>query len=187
MSAQAFFENMENQILEDVTLSRKSEKAKRMKDQEEKDRKQKLLNMLIELVSKIKIRVPNVSKSDLSIDQDNLAIDMEETMILHSNVINDLQELRNAKEEMKIILNGIVQELHHKFRFKNSYTLKSGKEVEIYIAGDPVYNQVNVQIKKVEAQIEKSQEFSSLLKSKIGFIRDLTKLQTQKLFGESRG
>ena len=85
-------------------------------------------------------------------------------------------------EEMKVILNSVVGSLHHNLRFKNQYKLKSKTEVETYIAKDPFYNMINIRIKRIQSQLEKSENYSGMIKQKIGFIRDLTKMRTQEMF-----
>lgn len=185
MSACAFFTEVETRMNHDLEQYRSQNELKNQNTEE--FNKQCLLEALNNITHRIKIKVPDIDRPDLKIDKNNLQMEMEETMILHSNVLDDLFQLRTVKEEMKAIMNSLVQILHHRVKFKNQYKLKTTREVETYIAGDAIFNQINIQIKKVEAQIEKSSELSSLLKSKIGFIRDLTKLKAQELFGESRG
>jgi len=184
-----FFREVEEQLRKSgsVTLVDPVEVITMTRDAEEQEKKKQLIGMIDSILARVKVRVVDVTRDDIMIDKDNLLIDMENSMIFHSHIIKDICDLRNALEEMKTIRNSLIQLLHHRLRFKNQFHLKSVKEIETYISGDEAYNHINLQIQKVEAQIEKSSEFSSMLKSKIGFIRDVTKLKTQELFGEKGG
>lgn len=131
------------------------------------------------------IRVLSLDKSDISIDKTRLSEEMERSMVLYSHVIEDIFTLKLVLEEIKVILNGVVGNLHHNLKFKNQYNLKTTKDLETHIAKDQLYNLINVKIKRIQSLIEKGDNYSNLLKQKIGFIRDLTKMRTQEMFGES--
>jgi len=188
MSATAFYAEVGNHMNRNLDLDILAKEQRMTKDKEDTEKKVKLLVALAERMEKVKIKVQNLSQSDLSkVDKNNLHTEMETAMLTHSKIIDDVYQMKVAIGDMKAIRNSLTQMLHHKLKFRNQLNLKSAKEIQTYMDADATFNQVNIQIKKLEALIEKSQEFSSLLRSKIGFIRDLTKLKTQELFGEQSG
>ena len=186
--AQAFYEKVGEEVLQEFDLGHVMETKRMNKENEENEEKKRLLISLAERMEKVKIKVQSLSQGDLAkVDKNNLMSEMESAMMTHSKIIDDIFQMKTALEDMKSIRNNLTQMIHHKLKFRNQLNLKTAKEIQTYMDADVIFNQVIVQIKKVEAQIEKSQEFSSLLRSKIGFIRDLTKLKTQELFGEQSG
>lgn len=181
-----------NKFLDTVRKDIMESKGVTFKTQEDFNRENEIIrkNQEKEILSKIDaienkaiLRVFKLGKEDISIDKNNLIQEMESAMVLHSNVIDDIFTLKMVIEEMKIILNSLIGSLHHNLKFKNQYKLKSKTEIDTYIAKDPFYNIVNIRIKKIQSQLEKSENFSGMLKQKIGFIRDLTKMRTQELYG----
>jgi len=145
---------------------------------------QNLIDKCNILTSSIQIKVPTLKKSHMAIDKANLHAEMERTMVLHSYIIDDIFTMKTLLQKMKVLLNGLVGILHHNLRFKNQLRLKGAKEVETYIAQEPSYNTININIQSVNNIIERSNELSSMIKQKIGFIRDLTKMRTQEMFSE---
>jgi len=131
------------------------------------------------------IKITELKKSQLAIDKNNLRQEMETSMVLQSNIIEDIFNLKNTLEKMKVVRNGLVGILHHNVRFKNQFKLKTAKEIETYIAKEPSYNNINIRICHIQNFIEKSSEFCGMMKQKIGFIRDLTKQRTQEMFRET--
>ena len=152
---------------------------------EQEDKIQNLLQKLEQLMLSTHVKVTGLSSSDIAIDKNNLHSEMEKTMVLHSNIIDDIHNLKILQEKMKVLLNSVVGILHHNLKFKNQLKLKTGKELETYIVQEPSYNTINVNIKNIQNMIERSSEYSGMLKQKIGFIRDLTKMRTQEMFSEN--
>lgn len=158
-------------------------------DHRDKDdaKKAYIIETMENIFQTTKIKVSDLKDNDLKIDQDNLLLEMENTMILHSYVINDIFELKKVLETLKSHSNALIQLLHHKLRFQNQYKLKTIKEIETYISGDRYYNRANELLKQIEAQIEKSSQISFDLKQKISFIRDVQKHKTQELYRDQNG
>lgn len=184
MTAAAFYQTIANGIEDEISFSKN--KAKQMKEQNEieENKKDLLVEEVRKIMDNVKITTPNIPHGTNSIDEDNLISSMEQTMVLHSNLIEDIFTLRQTKEKIHVILNSIVAILHHKFKFKNQYQLKTVTEIDKYIAGDEHYNQVNIHLQNIDALIKKQEEHAKRISQKIGFLRDITKLQTQKMFRE---
>jgi len=145
-----------------------------------------LLDQIETIEKSVLVHVPKLKKKDLEIDINTLRENMEETMILHSHIIDDIYSLRSAQEQLKTLLNGLVGILHHSLKFKNPFKLKTTKEMDTYIAKEPSYNTLNIRIRNVQNMIDKSLEYSALLKQKIGFIRDLLKDRTQDKYSATQ-
>lgn len=186
MTAEAlFFKEIEKNVFNEMEHVDRAERRQMAKDVEEEEKKQKLLQAMYERMQNVKVKVRELDEKNLGkVDKNNLMTEMEDAMLTHSKIIDDIFQMKNALQDMISIRNSLTQMLHHKLKFRNQLNLKTSKEIQTYMDADATFNKVVMQIKKVEAQIEKSQEYSSLLRSKIGFIRDLTKLKTQELFGE---
>lgn len=182
--AAAFFAKVSQGIEEEMENEFVKFQSQNQQSAEDQKRLHDLLQSADTLQKSIQIRVTELSRSDISIDKKNLHGEMESTMVLHSNLIEDIYQLKGIIEKMKVLLNGVVGILHHNLKFKNQFRLKSAKEVETYIAQEPAYNAINVRIKELQNLVERSTEFSSMIKQKIGFIRDLTKMRTQEMFSE---
>jgi len=150
---------------------------------EEEKQKMLLMNKLLDIEKRAIIKVSSLRREDVSINKDQLNEEMESSMVVHSNIIEDIYTLQLVMEEMKVVLNSVVGTLHHNLKFKNQFKLKTTKDLETHIAKDPLYNQINIRIKRVQSLIEKSENYSGMMKQKIGFIRDLTKMRTQEMFG----
>jgi len=143
-----------------------------------------LLTKMKQLKESVVIKVTGLNPSDIGIDKKRLIGEMQESMVLHSNIIEDIFNLKQVQEKMKVMLNGLVGILHHNLKFQNQYNLRPGKELDTYIAKEPSYNTINIEIRNVQNMIERSSELSGIMKQKIGFIRDLTKQRTQEMFSE---
>ena len=150
----------------------------------DKTRIQMLVDQAEKIQQSVSIQVPQLHSKDISIDKKMLNKEMESAMVLHSNIIDDIFKLKNLVEQMKVLLNSAVGILHHNLKFKNQYKLKTTKELDTYIAREPSYNIINVRIREIQNLIDRSMEYSGLIKQKIGFIRDLTKMRTQEMFSE---
>lgn len=146
----------------------------------EKEKKQKLLAITKQVESRLQVRVLSLSNEQVSVQRDNLVDDMDRTQILHSHIIEDIYNLQQALEDIKVIQNSLVCLLHHSLKFKNKIKLKSSRELETYMASDYFYNEINLSIKRITNLIEKSNNFSVLIRQKIGFLRDLQKNETAK-------
>ena len=157
----------------------------KMKITEEQNKKiQDLLDRLELIESGTCIKVPELSRKDISIDQNHLSVEFETSMILHSHIITDIRRLKDILEEMKVLRNTLVGILHHSLKLQNQYRLKTAKEFDTYIAQEPSYNTINLKIQKMKSLITQSEEYSADMKQKIGFIRDLTKKRTQEMYKE---
>jgi len=143
---------------------------------------QQLVNKCNELTVDIKVKVPTLKNSNITIDQKNLHQEMERSMIVHSHIIHDVYQMKCLVQKMKVLLNSLVGTLHHSLKFKNQLRVKSAKEMETYIAQEASYNIININIQNVNNIIERSSELSNMMKQKIGFIRDLTKMKTQEMY-----
>lgn len=184
MTATAFYQTVSNGIDEEVVFSKTKAQIMKEEYQKEEDKKNLLVQEVKKIMDSVKISTPKIPHGTNSIDEDNLVMSMEQTMILHSNLIDDIFVLRQTKEKITVILNSIVAILHHKFKFKNQYQLKTVTEIDKYIVGDEHYNQVNIHLQNIDALIKKQEEHAKRIAQKIGFLRDITKLQTQKMFRE---
>jgi hypothetical protein len=182
--AAAFFAKVAQGIDEEMENEFTKFQSQNQKSQQDQQKLQELLLSADVLQKSINIRVTQLSRADIAIDKKNLHGEMESTMVLHSNLIEDTFQLKGLIEKMKVLLNGVVGILHHNLRFKNQFRLKSAKEMDTYIAQEPAYNAINVRIKELQNLVERSQEFAGMIKQKIGFIRDLTKMRTQEMFSE---
>jgi hypothetical protein len=180
----AFYQKVSNGI--DSEISHRDARNKTMTHRREQDeaKKELLVKEVNRLMGGVKITTPNIPHGANSIDEDNLIMSMEQTMVLHSNLIDDIFILRQTKDKIEVILNSIVTILHHQLKFQNQYQLKTVTEIDKYIVGDQHYNQVNIHLRNVDALIKKQEEHAKRISQKIGFLRDITKLQTQKMFRE---
>ena len=159
-------------------------KAQQKRSSEDQKQINDLVTAAMNLQRSVKIKVTSLSKSDMAIDKHQLRTEMEDTMVLQSNIIEDMFAVRGVIEKLKAILNQVVGILYHNLKFNNQYRLKSAKDMETYLAQDPSYNTVNIRIKELQNFVDRSQEFSGMIKQKIGFIRDLTKMRTQEMYSE---
>lgn len=150
--------------------------------EKEKEKKQKLLAITKQVEERIKVRILSISQEQLSIQRDNIVDDMDRTMVLHSHIIEDIFQLQQALEDIKVIQNSLICLLHHSLKHKNRIKIKGTKELDTYIASDYFYNEINLASKRVIYMIEKSNNYSRLISQKIGFLRDLQKDHTAKLY-----
>ena len=148
----------------------------------EKEKKQKLLTITKQVEARLTIRVNSLSNEQVSIQRDNLVEDMDRTMILHSHIIEDIFGLQSALEDIKVIQNSLLCLLHHSLKFKNKIKIKGNRELDTYMASDYYYNEINLAAKRIINMIEKSNNYSVLIRQKIGFIRDLQKDSTAKYY-----
>lgn len=153
--------------------------------EKEKEKKQKLLAITKQVESRLIIRVVTLTNEQVSIQRENLVEDMDRTMILHSHIIEDIFNLQQALEDIKVIQNSLLCLLHHSLKFKNKIKIKGNRELETYMASDYYYNEINLAAKRVVNMIEKSNNYSVLIRQKIGFIRDLQKDNTAKYYRRS--
>jgi hypothetical protein len=174
--SQGIENEMENQFQKGRALTAQA--------QEDAAKIQQLIDTCNSLTVDIKVKVPTLKDSDISIDKNNLRQEMERTMVLHSYIIDDIYQMKCLVQKMKVLLNSLVGIIHHNLKFKNQLRLKSAKEMETYIAQEPSYNIININIQNVNNIIDRSTDHSGLIKQKIGFIRDLIKMRTQELFSE---
>lgn len=179
----AFLETVQNGMKEQGMDFNAHERQRKIMNAEEESRREAILKTISEIEAKAIVKVPSLSREDISIDKTRLNEEMERAMVIHSNIIEDIHTLKLVVEEMKVILNSVVGSLHHNLKFKNQYKLKTTKDLDTHIAKDPLYNQINIRIKRIQSLIEKSENYSGMLKQKVGFIRDLTKMRTQEMFG----
>jgi hypothetical protein len=176
----AFFEKVQSEMNFDLPAYNQFSKKK---DIEFPDFSH-LYDNILEMEKSVLMRVPDLSEEELKIDKYNLVSELEKTMILHSHIIQDLQDLRIFRSAISNILDNLIGKLYHFLKFKNQYNLKTTKEIEVYLGLNPTYIQIRNKVKALDAQIEKSEENGNLLKNKVGFIRDYTKYKTQEMFNE---
>lgn len=148
----------------------------------ETEKKKRLLAIMKDIESKLKVRVLALTPEQLTIQRDNIVDDMDKTMVLNSHIIDDIFNLQRTLEDVKVIQNSLLCLLHHSLKFKNKIRLKGSKELDTYIASDYYFNEINVATKRLSGMIEKSNNYSGLIKQKIGFLRDLQKDQTASRF-----
>lgn len=149
-------------------------------------KKKKILDIVASIENRIKIRVAKIEPNQLSINQDNIVDDMEKTMVLHSNVIDDIFDFQKILEEFKVVQNSLSCLLHHGYKFKNKLKIKGGKELETYIASDYTFNEVNIRIKQIQSLIERANNYSRLIDRKIGFLKEISQIQRAKYYKESK-
>jgi hypothetical protein len=168
----------EDDIHEQTNIQHKEELEK------EKEKKEKLLAIVKIAEDKLKLKILEISDSQLSIDKNNLIDDMEKTMILHSHIIDDIFNLQGCLDDIKIVQNSLVCLLHHSLKFKNKFKLKGNKELDTYMASDYYYNKISISVSRLVSLIAKSNNFSGLIKQKIAFIRDIQKDYTARLYSK---
>jgi len=184
MAAAEFFAKVGQEIGNDMETEYTQQKVHRQQEVDEQKLIQGLMMQVDELEKSVVVRVPNLKNSDISIDKRNLHSEMEKTMVMQSNIIDDIYGLKCTQEKMKVLLNGLVGILHHNLRFRNQFKIKTAKEIETYIAKETSYNAINIRICNIQHLIDRSSEYSNMIKQKVGFIRDLTKMRTQEMFSE---
>jgi len=180
----AFSEKMNQGIENEIENEFQKGKALTVQVQQDNIKIQQLIDACNSLTVDLKVKVPFLDSSAIAIDKNNLHQEMERTMVLHSHIIDDIYQMKCLVQKMKALLNSLVGILHHNLKFRNQLRLKSAKEMETYIAQEPSYNIINMNIQNVNNVIDRSTDQSGMIKQKIGFIRDLIKMRTQEMFGE---
>jgi len=193
MAAKDFWNNVRNKMEEngiDFKSEEDIQEQLNIQNEEalakEKEKKQRLLAITKDVESKIQVRVLTLTSEQLTIQREDLVEDMDRTMVLHSHIIEDIFSLQRALEDIKVIQNSLLCLLHHSLKHKNKVRLKGNKELDTYMASDYFYNEINIAVKRIQSLIEKSNNYSGLVKQKIGFLRDLQKDQTAKRFRGGR-
>ena len=182
MTATTFFQAIKEQIPKQENVSNMNTKPK--EDYEEKVAE--YLQRAENIFEQSHIKVTSIPQNKLRIDADNLNLQTEESMILYSDIMDDVFNLNQILERLKVILNGIVGLLHHKIKFNSPYRLKYVREVEKYIEQEPSYNIINVKVKTIKAQIDKSEKMADLVHEKIRYLRDLKKKKTSENYKEKQ-
>ncbi len=175
-----------NKINQEIHQSLETEFVQHTDNQQRSESDIQRLKLLMHqaktIFNNVKIRVPTLSANETNINRKKLHDAMEKSMVLNSKILDDLFELRNALDNINVVLNGVVGILYHNLKFKNRLKLKTTKELDTYVAQERSYNTVNLYCSQIKNSIDRSKGYSSNVKQKIGFIRDLMQSRTQEMY-----
>lgn len=144
--------------------------------------KNQLLEQIQDIWNNTTIRVGSVPEGMYKIDKDNIVDDMERLQVLSANIREDIFEFNKSLSRMKACQHGLAMLIANYYNSSNLTRPKTNKELENKVTSDHTYMASSIKIDEMKALISRSESMLWSLNQQVGFVREVLKMATQRLF-----
>ena len=132
----------------------------------------RLLGVYEKWLGEVKIRfIPN--DKDVLIDKYKPIEEAQRLLLLRSMAIDDIHDAKVFKGKLEALLHNLYGTLYH--YFKEGAKKKTQKDIDIEIEKNTTYSMMKVNLKNLEARLEKTKQYLDILTSANYLCNDILK------------
>jgi hypothetical protein len=170
-------EHEPNFISDDVVTQAIKNRAKRFEDG-----KDRICGFVDQLWDQVKIRVEKIPEEAFKINKNQLTDDMQRLQILLSHIREDIFEFNKTLSKVKVYQHALALMISNELKTRTGSNIRTNKELESEIMADRHYNTIVIRIEELKSLIERSTSMSWSMNQQIGFVREVTKMETQRMY-----
>jgi len=177
------FANIVGDYMEDKKVSIPAslvKDAQKKKEVERTEVKTKLLNQVKSIIGNTIIRVEYIDEDVYKVDKSNMLGEIYRLQLLSSKIREDIFDIKNSIQKIKTIQYAMASYIEEEARKRPINPAKTIKEVEQYIHTDRYYNDLEIELNRVQGILERTTSMSISVNTQIGFIRDFMNYDRRK-------